>query len=245
MTTRKMIIVGAAAFLFRMIFLFWGWTDCYLLEQDSMSKAYFEAGYAICAGYGYVCEIPSEEPSNDLQKLKERAEQGLRVTPQTAPRIDPSKFMPEMLHPPGMSVLVAAVHRLTGSRVDIYIEIIGMILDTAAACILYWMVATFFNGRVGFASGLIYAFYPPLAYAGTLFKTPGDIVVFYHKRHGLRSVIRARSGMERRVLVGGNRVALWESVVTSGPIIFLFPWLLDLLFGCIPAGFGDRCSPWQ
>jgi 4-amino-4-deoxy-L-arabinose transferase-like glycosyltransferase len=84
-----------------------------------------------------------------------------------------------MLHPPGMALLIAAIHRVTGMRADIFFEIIGMLLDTAAACILYWMVATFFSRRVGFASGLIYAFYPPLAYASTIYRAPEGLLPFF------------------------------------------------------------------
>jgi hypothetical protein len=176
MTTRKMIIVGSAAFLFRLLFIFWGWTEWHVLEQDVLSMVYFHEGYRICAGYGYVVDAPGEDRSNYYQKIEELVDKGQRVSPQTAPQVESSNFLPEMLHPPGMALLIAAIHRVTGMRADLFFEIIGMILDTMAACILFWMVATFFSERVGFVTGLIYAFYPPLAFASTIYRSPEGLL---------------------------------------------------------------------
>jgi 4-amino-4-deoxy-L-arabinose transferase-like glycosyltransferase len=163
-----MIIVGSVAFLFRLIFIFWGLLDWHLLPQDTLSSVYFCQGYGICAGYGYVSENWGEIPFKNLAKIRKLVDQGLHVTPQTAPQFGEKAFFPEMLHPPGMALLVAAIHWVTGTRADLYFEIIGMLLDTASACLLYWMVLKFFSERIAFTAGLVYALYPPLAFTSTL-----------------------------------------------------------------------------
>jgi 4-amino-4-deoxy-L-arabinose transferase-like glycosyltransferase len=168
MVLRKMIIVGSVALLFRSLFLFWGLADWYLLDQGTLSKIYFLQGYGICAGYGYVTD-----PGWGIQDM---VDQELSITPETAPRVVPANFVPQMLHPPGMALLVAALHRITGIPVDLFLEILGMFLDTMAVCILYWMVATFLSERVAFVAGLIYALYPPLAFGCTLDRTPEGIM---------------------------------------------------------------------
>jgi 4-amino-4-deoxy-L-arabinose transferase-like glycosyltransferase len=163
-----MIIVGCVAFLFRLIFIFWGLSDWNLMPQNTMSIVYFCQGYGICAGYGYVSENWGEKPFHNLTELRKLVDQGLHVTPQTAPQFGEKAFFPEMLHPPGMALLVAAIHWVTGMRVDLYFEILGMLLDTTSACLFYWMVWKFFSERIAFMAGLIYALYPPLAFSTTL-----------------------------------------------------------------------------
>lgn len=95
-----------------------------------------------------------------------------RITPLNAPPLSSESSSPEMLHPPGMAVLVAAVHWLTGSCGYLAVEILGGLLDAVAACILYWTVATYFSARVGFTAAMIYALFPPLAYMSTFGKSP-------------------------------------------------------------------------
>lgn len=222
-----MIIVGSVALLFRMIFLFWGWTDCYLLEQNSLSKGYFYQGYGICAGYGYVTEARGEESSKNLEKLEELIDQGQRITPQTAPQIDSSKFLPEMLHPPGMSLLIAAIHRVTGMRADLFFEILGMLLDTAAACILYWMVATFFSERVAFTAGLIYALYPPLAYACTLDRSPEGILSVF--------IVASLACVLQSTRSSDKKVAIWW--ILAGAMVGIGAYLRPDYF-LVPVAFG-------
>jgi 4-amino-4-deoxy-L-arabinose transferase-like glycosyltransferase len=227
MTTRKMIIVASAALLFRLLFIFWGWTGCYTLEPDSLSIVYFQEGYMICAGYGYVFEVSNEEPSDNLQKIMDLVDQGVRVTPQTAPQIESSKLLPEMLHPPGMALLVAALHRLTGMRVDLFFEIIGMLFDTAAACILYWMVATFLSRRVGFASGLIYAFYPPLAYASTIYRAPEGLLPVF--------IVASLACVLQSTRSSGKKAALWW--ILAGAMVGISSYLRpDFLL--VPVAYG-------
>jgi 4-amino-4-deoxy-L-arabinose transferase-like glycosyltransferase len=179
MIIRKMIIVGSVAFLFRLIVIFWGISDWHLLPQDTLSNVYFCQGYGICAGYGYVSEGWGEKPFKNLAKLRKLVDQGLHVTPQTAPQFDRKEFFPAMLHPPGMALLVAAIHWATGTRADLYFEIIGMLLDTASACLFYWMVLKFFSERIAFTAGLIYALYPPLAFSSALERSPEGIMPIF------------------------------------------------------------------
>jgi 4-amino-4-deoxy-L-arabinose transferase-like glycosyltransferase len=165
---RKMVIVGCAAFLFRLLFIFWGFTNWHLMPEYTMSSVYFYQGYGICAGYGYVSEDWGEKPFKNLGRLRALVNEGLHVTPQSAPQLDEKAVYPEMLHPPGMALIIAAIHRITGARAELYFEIIGMLLDTAAACLLCWMIYKFFSERIAFAAGMIYALYPPLAFLSTV-----------------------------------------------------------------------------
>jgi hypothetical protein len=224
MLVRKLMIVGTVALLFRFLFILWGMTGWSLLEQNPISNVYFLQGYGICADYGYV---HGGRGRGYLYNLKKMVDQGQRITPQSAPVVDSSAFVPETLHPPGMSMLVAAVHWLTGSGADIYIEILGMILDIAAACILCWMVASFFSVRVAFAVGLVYALYPPLAYACTLDRSP----------EGLMSVFIV--GSLACVLLS-TRNPTWKGIlwwIAAGLLVGLGAYLRpDYLL--VPAAFG-------
>jgi 4-amino-4-deoxy-L-arabinose transferase-like glycosyltransferase len=195
-----MIIVGSVAFLFRLIFIVWGLSDWYLLPQDTLSSVYFCQGYGICAGYGYVSENWGEKPYKNLAKLRKLVDQGLHVTPQTAPQFGEKAFFPEMLHPPGMALLVAAIHWATGTRADLYFEIMGMLLDTAAACLFYWLVWKFFSERIAFTAGLIYALYPPLAFSSALERSSDGIMPVFILA-SLVCVLQSTRSSNRKVAV--------------------------------------------
>ena len=221
MVVRKMILVGSVALLFRCLFLFWGLAGWYLLDQNVLSKGYFIQGYGICAGYGYVTD-----PGG---KIPEMVDQGRKVTPETAPQGDPTNLIPEMLHPPGMAILVAAFHRITGLPVDLFFEIFGMILDTIAVCILYWMVATFLSDRVAFVASLIYAFYPPLAYGCTLDRSPEGIMAVF--------IVGSLACVLQSTLSKEWEVAFWW--VGAGILIALSAYLRpDYLLAPVAFGFG-------
>jgi 4-amino-4-deoxy-L-arabinose transferase-like glycosyltransferase len=201
MLKRKLLIVGTVAFLFRLLFIVWGLTDCYLLPVGFMTTEYFSQGYAICSGYGYISECWSEKPVNHLAKFKELADQGVHLTPQTAPKFDKKEFYPAMVHPPGMALLVAGIHWITGSRVDIYFQIIGMLLDTASACLFCWMVFKFFSERVAFTAGLVYALYPPLAFSSSLEKLSEGLMPIF--------ILSSLVFVLQSTRSSGKKVALW------------------------------------
>jgi 4-amino-4-deoxy-L-arabinose transferase-like glycosyltransferase len=195
---RPMLTIALVALAFRLLFLVWGGTGWYVLPQDSLSKIYFYQGYGLCAGYGYV----RESQWTKLQELAEKVDDGVRITPGTAGPIDPQKIIPEMLHPPGMAMLVAGIHGLTGRPAEVFVELGGMLLDTLAACLVYWIAATFVSARVGLTAGLVYALYPPLAYASTLEKSSDGLLSAF-VIGCLACVLQATR------LTGWKRVACW------------------------------------
>ena len=170
------MIVAAAALAFRLLFIFWGWTGWRTVTHDhhymTLSWVYATEGYGICAGYGYV------EPTEKVKDLDALAATR-RITPSTAPRIDPSTLVPEMLHPPGMALLNAAVHFLTGMPVDFPIQFVGAFLDTITACLVCWVAATIFQPKIGFVAGLLYAFYPPQAANATILRSSEGFLSFF------------------------------------------------------------------
>ena len=166
---RKLAAVAAATLAFRLLFIVWGWTGWHTATSDPsymmLQWIYAAEGYGLCAGYGYAVP-PKTVPSLATLAASQR------ITPSAALRIDPSTLVPEMWHPPGMAILNAAVHILTGMRVGLPIQLVGAFFDTIAACLVYWIAATFLQPKVGFAAGLLYAFYPPQAASATILQSP-------------------------------------------------------------------------
>jgi 4-amino-4-deoxy-L-arabinose transferase-like glycosyltransferase len=176
---RHLAVVLVVAALVRIGFLLWscsGWHFYFL--QKGLTDVYFAEGYAIAAGYGYVW---SDSPKGQalLKDLYQRATtDNTRALPQAAEPLSEGDLRPEMIHPLGMSLLVAAINRMFGIRADIPIQIVGIALDTAAAGIFWWIVTTFLSSPVGLTAGLLYALFPPLANAA-IFKLPDGMLSFF------------------------------------------------------------------
>ena len=77
--------------------------------------------------------------------------QGTRITPETVKDIPHDDLRPEMLHPPGTSLIIAALHYVLGTKAYLSFEIFGALLDTLAACLVYAIRRFFF--RRGWPSG--------------------------------------------------------------------------------------------
>jgi 4-amino-4-deoxy-L-arabinose transferase-like glycosyltransferase len=226
---RKMMVVGCVAFLFRLLFILWGLTNWCVLPENFMTNVFFCPGYGICAGYGYVSEGWKENPFKTLSDLKSRVEHGLHVKPETAPPVDANQYFPEMLHPPGMALLIAAIHWLTGANATLYFEVMGICLDTAAACLFFWMVWEFFSRRVAFTAGLVYALYPPLAYSSTLHRLPEGIMSLFIMASLVFVLRSARS-------TGGRAVRWWVLAgIMGGVSAYLRP---NYFFVPVAYGFG-------
>ena len=152
---RKLAAVAAATLAFRLLFIVWGWTGWHTATSDPsymmLQWIYAAEGYGLCAGYGYAVP-PKTVPSLATLAASQR------ITPSAAPRIDPSTLVPEMWHPPGMAILNAAVHILTGMRVGLPIQLVGAFFDTIAACLVYWIAATFLQPKVGLPPGFCMRF---------------------------------------------------------------------------------------
>jgi 4-amino-4-deoxy-L-arabinose transferase-like glycosyltransferase len=172
------VMVALAAILIRIAFMIWDWSGYCITPQWTLSKVYFIEGYAIAAGYGYVYgEGAAREHLSELYRRV--TSQNLRVTPEMAgPMPEKGKYS-ETLHPPGMALLVAGINRLFGIRADLPVQFIGLILDSAAAVLVCWMVSNFFNVHVGLIAGLAYAFFPPLGYMSSVSKLPAGLMGFF------------------------------------------------------------------
>ncbi len=175
---RPLLTVFILACLVRVAFLLWGFTGWHVLDQSRLSASYFRQGYAIAAGYGY---IGSGQLSYEyLARLEELIEsEGIRITPERAPPLPDEGITLTTLHPPGMSLLIAGVHRLWGGRVDVPLQCIGIVADSFAAVLVCWVVCALFSRRVGFFSGLLYAGFPPLAFASALSRSPVGLLALF------------------------------------------------------------------
>ena len=167
------IVLGAAA-LFRFAFLLWGWSGIGVMPHSGMSEPDFMAGYAIAAGYGYV--EGHGKAYDHLRGLYDKASAGFIVTPESAGALPSEGVRPWMLHPPGFSLLVAGLHRLFGAGTEDAVALTGLVLDVAAAGLIWWMAGTLMGPRVGLFAGLVYAFYPPYAYWSTVSKSTDGIL---------------------------------------------------------------------
>lgn len=170
---KLLLIVAITAMSLRLIYILWGYSDLHVRQNDTLSVIYISHGYGICAGYGYSTHLDGQGIL--YEKLVELAKT-TEITPENAPKIDHTMFVPEMLHPPGMALLSALIHKITGTKVDIFLEFLGAVLDTIAACLVCYMISTFYHAQVGFITGMIYALYPPLAYASTVGRSPDGLL---------------------------------------------------------------------
>lgn len=169
----KLVVVAVAALAFRLGFIAWEATGWHVLGLDELTRTYLYQGYALCAGWGYVRIPPAAH--EEAVRLFSLAQQG-RITPQVTPGPGGKLIRPEVLHVPGMAILVAGLHTLSGPATIPLLKLLGALLDTWAACLLYVTVAGFFKPRVGFAAGLLYAFYPPLGYSSGVLMAPDGLL---------------------------------------------------------------------
>ncbi len=172
-------MVFVAALLVRVAFAMWSWSGFYAFPQSGMSRLYFKEGYAIAAGYGYVTGF-TKKGHDVLGKLYGRVNaEGIRATPEIAQPLAAEDVRIEMVHPPGMSLLVAGINRVFGIPADVPIQVISILLDSIAAVLIWWVAATFLSARMGVAAGLVYAFFPPLAHAAAASRMPVGMCSFF------------------------------------------------------------------
>ena len=174
---RQLVLVLFIAILVRVGCMVWSWSGYYFKEQNELSKSYFRQGYGIAAGYGYV--RGDGKAIKHFDRLYEHINsENFRITPDTAGPLPNEGMEFQMLHPPGMSLLVYVVHNIFAMRADVPIQIIGIILDAIAVGLVYWMGCTFFGMRVGFAASLAYSLFPPLIYSSAIKMPDGLLSVF-------------------------------------------------------------------
>jgi 4-amino-4-deoxy-L-arabinose transferase-like glycosyltransferase len=139
-----------------------------------MSDLYFRQGYAIAAGLGYV--TGDDEASDTLKDIQRRVEtEGLVATPQTVGPV-PAGLYAETLHPPGLPLLVATLHRALGKPADLAVQLLGALLDSAAAALVFWISASIVTPAVGLVAGLLYATFLPQAWAATGAQMPDGLI---------------------------------------------------------------------
>lgn len=177
LTPRLIIIVGIIALATRLLYLGWTWTNWYVLPDDYMVLLYFDEGYAICTGYGYVRSY-TENGWKELYELRARVETQDLQTIREQRNVDTTDLHPEFIHPPGLPLLIAGIRTFLGIKADVPIQLLGVFLDTVAACLLAYLVGKFFAGNVAFLAGIFYALFPPLAYASVNKYPDGILSVF-------------------------------------------------------------------
>ncbi len=176
---QRLLLIALVALIVRLSMILWSLSGEYFTPQSKLSQSYFNEGYAIAAGWGYVAAEPTQAYLK-LNELSVRIQRGKikAATPQSAgPR--PAGLYPEALHPPGMSLLVAAMNRLSRGDARVPVMVLGALLDTAAAVILFLLVRAAWSESVATAAALTYAFFLPQAYAATAALLPDGFVSFY------------------------------------------------------------------
>jgi 4-amino-4-deoxy-L-arabinose transferase-like glycosyltransferase len=148
------------------------------VPQSTLSQIYFKEGYAIAAGYGYVL---GNSPKGDavLDEIYRSVTFDKRTAlPGSAEPLSIDDIRAELLHPPGMPILVAAVHRTFDTTADLPIQLIGVALDIVSAGIVWWTLRFVFGARLALLAGLLYAIFPPFAYYAVA-KEPDGMVTFF------------------------------------------------------------------
>jgi len=167
--------VFLCAVLFRLIFLLWSWTPWLAEPQDGMSLLYFRQGYGLAVGYGYVSsQGAGGKQLKDLYALVEDSKSP--ITAQTAPPLHPDDAWPEMLHPPGMALLIGGLYRVLHVPVDLAVELVGLLLDSLSAALLCELLTRCWSPALGYATGLCYAFFPPLAFGAAASRAPEGLM---------------------------------------------------------------------
>jgi 4-amino-4-deoxy-L-arabinose transferase-like glycosyltransferase len=86
---------------------------------------------------------------------------------------------PELLHPPGMAMLVAALHLITGGPADLPARVVGALLDTGAAVLLAWLASVTLGLGAGTVAGLAYAAWPPAIWAAAGARGPEGLMPLF------------------------------------------------------------------
>jgi len=160
--------------------MLWSWSGhYYAIPNATLVASYLKDGYSIAAGYGYTTADVDTPAERYLDHLYERVNsENIRLTPEMAGSLPAEGARPQMLHPPGMAVLVAGINRFLGIRADEPLQFIGILFDSIAAVLVYWVVGNFLGEKVGFVVGLVYALFFPLAWA-SVSKTPEGLLSLF------------------------------------------------------------------
>lgn len=171
---RRALYVFAVALAVRLLLTVWSHSSLYVESPTGMSSLYFRQGYAMAAGLGYV--VGMDEAGAFLESIQERVNARSLVATPLAVGTAPPGLYADTLHPPGMPILVGAAHRLFGMPADLPVQILGAVLDSTAAVLVYWIGVTLAGFTAGLAAGLLYAAFLPQAWAATGALMPDGLI---------------------------------------------------------------------
>ena len=166
--------IASCALAVRLVMIGWCLWGHGCAPQSTLSGRYFEGGYAIAAGWGYI--NGSDAAHAALTPDQARVELG------NAPRHPvqaPISFSPVAVHPPGMSLLIAGLQKIIGGDAVVPMMLFGAVLDMVATIVLYCMVRATWSPAAATLTGLVYAFFLPTAYASTAAGLPDGIIAFF------------------------------------------------------------------
>lgn len=121
---------------------------------------------------------------------------------------------PAMLHPPGVSLLSAAFRRALSRDADLPVQLVGAALDALAAGVVGWIAWVVFGSRAGYAAGLLYACFLPLAFVSVTKTADGMMTLFIAGASAMGIVGIAPAGRAR-----------WGAFAASGVLIGLGSYL--------------------
>src|SRR5262245_35711994 len=174
MRRRPAFCVFALALAVRLLLVAWSHSGLYVESPTGTSSWYFRQGYALAAGVGYV--VGQQDAGEFLKNIHERVNSGsLVATPATVDTPPPGLYA-DTLHPPGMPILVATLHRVFRMPADLPVQLFGALLDSVAAVLVYWIGLILARTAAGFVAGLLYAAFLPQAWAATGAQMPDGLI---------------------------------------------------------------------
>ena len=195
-----------------------------------LAEVYLRDGYSLAAGYGYI-EVDRGGPAAaQVARIRADVEQrGVALHPGQVAPLPERGWRPAMLHPPGMALLAAGLHGLSGKPVHHLLGLVGVLLDTLAALLLWWLVRALWSERLAMWSGLAYALFLPLAFGAAASRTPEGLSAFF--------VLATVCATLRGVRAPGRQAWLWYALagVATGVGSLLRPDYLLLPLWSVPA----------
>ena len=188
----------------RLVFAVLVWTPTAKSPDQTISVMYVRSAYLLATGHGYAQAIPDSPAYQSIEGsngLKQRARNGTKLTLSNGAIVPLDGLYPEMVHPPGWSVVASALHRLSGLPVWLPMQILGGLVDVAACGLAYWLTYLLLGSyRIARLSGLFYALFPPLAYASIRLQ-PIAFMSFFVLLETVLFVLACRSQGRRQILL--------------------------------------------
>ena len=162
---RWLLVIVLVGLIFRIIWSSLVYSPPFQSPYKSMSKMYVRSAYLIVLGEGYSQTLPSSPAQSyvDREIIKPHVE-GKNLSSKSEYKIPNEGLYPETLHPPGTSILAAAVMIVTGVDGWKSLQILGIIFDLMGIVLIWYLSALLCPSVkwLPFISSLIYAIYPPL-----------------------------------------------------------------------------------